>query len=253
MSLTVVFSVLFLASASMAWATFESRVSYSANAFSLDGGELLYVERHVEIQREGRLAEREVRYEDASGKLIAEKLVRYGESALTPTFKMIDFRLGLREGAEVESGEVVLFSGPLEEPDRGRRVKRPRVAVIDAGFDAFVRDNFSEVVRGRSMVFDFAVPAVGRFLKFQLVPHGRVEHQGEEALSVTMRPANRLLRLLVDPIDLVYGLDGRLLEFRGLSNVWDEDGDRYLARIAFDYPDETAPSKASTMARNSAP
>jgi hypothetical protein len=231
-------SIFFFASASLVAAT-ESRLSYSAEAFAMDGDDLLYVERHVEIIREGRLAEREVRYEDPRGELIAEKLVRYGESPLAPSFAMTDFRIGLREGAEVDSGEVVLFSGPLDERDRGRSVKRPQVAVIDAGFDAFMRENFSEVAEGRNLEFDFAVPAVGRFFKFRLVPHGRVEYRGEEALSIKMKPANRLLRLLVDPIDLVYGLDGRLLEFRGLSNVCDDNGDRYKARIVFKYPPGT--------------
>ena len=252
MRLVSAFSTLLLASASLVSAT-ESRVSYSASAFALDGDDLLYVERHVETLREGRLAEREVRYEDPRGELIAAKLVRYGESPLAPSFAMTDFRIGLREGAEVESGEVVLFSGPLEERDRGRSVKRPQVAVIDAGFDAYMRENFGEIAKGRNLEFDFAVPAVGRFFKFRLVPQGRVEYQGEEALSVKMKPANRLLRLLVDPIDLVYGLDGRLLEFRGLSNVCDEEGDRYKARIVFDYSEEKRPVAVATVAERSAP
>jgi hypothetical protein len=219
----------------------------------LDGGDLLYVERHVETVREGRLAEREVRYEDPRGQLIAEKLVRYGESPLAPSFAMTDFRIGLRESAEVDSGEVVLFSGPVEERYRGRSVKRPQVPVIDAGFDAFMRENFPEVAEGRNLEFDFAVPAARRFFRFRLVPQGRVEYQGEEALSVKMKPASRLLRLLVDPIDLVYGLDGRLLEFRGLSNVCDEEGDRYKVRIVFDYSDEEKPPMVATVAARPAP
>jgi hypothetical protein len=236
-----------LAASSLVSAT-ESRLSYSATAFALDGDEILYVERHVETVREGRLAEREVRYEDPRGQLIAEKLVRYGEAPLAPSFAMTDFRIGLRESAEVDSGQVVLFSGPVEESDRGRSVKRPQDAVIDAGFDAFVRENFSEIAEGRKLEFDFAVPAVGRFFKFRLVPQGRVDYRDEEALAVKMKPANGLLRLVVDPIDLVYGLDGRLLEFRGLSNVCDEEGDRYKARIVFDYSNDNERSAVASVA-----
>jgi len=173
--------------------------------------------------------------------------VRYGESPLAPSFAMTDFRVGLREGAEVGSGEIVLFSGPAAEPDRRRSLKRPELAVVDAGFDAFMRENFAQIAAGRSLEFDFAVPALRRFFKFRLVPEDRFEYQGQPALRVKMVPASRLLRLAVDPIDLVYGLDGRLLEFRGLSNVWDEQGERYKARIVFDYrPAVEASAAAAT-------
>lgn len=234
MKTTPTLCAVLLATASAASAT-ESRVSYSASAFALEGERLLYVEKHIETWQEGRLAEREVRYEDPAGELIAQKLVRYEESPQVPSFEMTDFRTGLREGAEVDAGKVVLFSGPSEERVRRRSVERPRVAVVDAGFDAFMRDNFDAVVTGEMVEFDFAVPALRRFFRFELVPQGGVSYRGENAFLVKMRPASALLRILVDPIDLTYSSDGRLLEFRGLANVCDEKGDRYEARIVFDY------------------
>lgn len=227
----------------------ESRVTYSASAFALEGERLLYVEKHIEKWQEGRLAEREVRYEDPAGELIAEKLVRYEESLQVPSFEMTDFRIGLREGAEVDAGNVILFSGPIAKRLRRRRVGRPRVAVVDAGFDAFMRDNFDAVVSGDRVEFDFAVPALRRFISFELVPQGGVSYRGEEAFLVEMRPASALLRLLVDPIDLTYSADGRLLEFRGLANVCDEKGDRYEARIVFDY----TPTSPSSLPVGAAP
>lgn len=233
-----------LTASSLASAT-ETRLSYSATAFDLEGGELLYVEKHVETLEKGRLAEREVRYEDPAGQLIAEKLVRYDESPVAPSFEMTDFRVGLREGAEVDAGSVVLFSGPTNERDRRRSVRRPRGAVIDAGFDVFMRDNFEAVVSGERVEFNFAVPALRRFFRFQLVPQGEVSYRGETAFLVKMRPAAALLRLAVDPIELVYSQDGRLLEFRGLANVCDEKGDRYKARIVFDYLDTAGPLVAA--------
>ncbi len=211
--------------------------TYSASAFSLDGGELLYTETHTEVWTVDGLARRQVRYEDPAGRLIAEKEVRYGNAVEAPSFEMTDFRIGLKEGAEVAAETVVLFSGPTDKPVDERRIDRPRGAVIDAGFDAFMRQNFSSIAAGEKLEFEFAVPAIQRFVKFRLVPQGRTDYRGEPALRVEMKPANALVRLLVDPIDLVYGLDGRLLEFRGLANVCDEDGERYQARIVFDYPD----------------
>jgi len=248
MKTTPILCAVLLATVSTASAT-ETRVSYTASAFALEEDRLLYVEKHVETWQEGRLTGREVRYEDPAGELIAEKRVRYEESPEVPSFEMTDFRIGLREGAEVEAGNVVLFSGPSEERVRRRKVQRPRIAVVDAGFDAFMRDNFDAVVAGDKVEFEFAVPALRRFFRFELVPQGDVSYQGERALRVEMRPASPILRLLVDPIDLTYSPDGRLLEFRGLANVCDEKGDRYEARIVFDY----SPSSPSSLGVVAAP
>ncbi len=80
-----------------------------------------------------------------------------------------------------------------------------------------------------------------------LFPRGEVTYRGAKAFLVEMRPASALLRLLVDPIELIYSPQGRLLEFRGLANVLDEEGDRYEARIVFDYP-SSGPSAAQVGA-----
>jgi hypothetical protein len=154
---------------------------------------------------------------------------------------MTDYRIGFVEGAEVSSTSVSLFSRPLAAGGRrtkSRTVRIPEVAVIDAGFDAFMRDNFSRVVAGEKIEFHFAVPGLRRFFKFQLDPSGETLHRGELAYMVKMKPASALLRIAVDPIELVYSKGGRLLEFRGLSNICDEQGDRYKARIVFEYPHE---------------
>lgn len=210
--------------------------AYSASAYSLETDELIYVERHLERWRDGRLAEREVTYEDAEGELIAEKEVRYGTMPAAPSFEMTDYRTGLVERADVGAENVNLYSGVPDQDVQPKRVALPEQAVIDAGFDAFMREKFPEIAEGRTLDFEFAVPSAGRFFEFRLVPEGEVEFRNEPAIRVTMKPANLFLRLLVDPIELLYDRDGRLLQFRGLSNVADADGDRYKARIVFDYP-----------------
>lgn len=212
--------------------------SYSATAYSLDGGEALYVERHVETLRDGRLAEREVRYIEPDGDLIAEKVVRYGRDVEAPSFEMVDVRRGVREGADVRADEVALYSGDAADAPRRKVLDKPETAVVDAGFDAFMRENFPSIKAGDALEFEFAVPAMRRFVRFEVLSDGRVSYDGEPALAVRMRPAMALLRLLVDPIELTYSLDGRLLEFRGMANVLDPQGERYEARIVFDYSAE---------------
>lgn len=250
-------AVVFMAGAGLLWVSAARGDSdmnsftrtYRASAYSLETDELVYVERHLETWREGRLAERAVTYENAEGDVIAEKDVRYGLPAAAPSFEMTDYRTGLVESALVRETNVDLFSGVPEEGDRPKTVALPQGAVVDAGFDAFMRENFKAIDAGEKLEFDFAVPSAGRFFRFELVPRGEVAYRGTEAILVLMKPASAFLRLLVDPIELVYDRGGRLLEFRGLSNVADGKGDRYKARIVFDYEEETDFSLPAPIAR----
>jgi hypothetical protein len=237
-----------IAFAASAQASTENGLSYSASAFDLDSGEPLYTETHTEIWSEGRLHSREVRYAEPDGDLIAEKVVRYGMSPEAPSFEMIDHRLGRKEGAQVESSSITLFHGPIDGGSRTREVERPSTAVVDAGFDAFMRERFDSVLAGERIEFDFAVPALRRFFRFELLPKGEISYDGGTAVLVKMRPASALLRLAVDPVDLIYSRSGRLLEFRGLSNMADGSGERYKARIVFDYPESLPPAFAAGAA-----
>lgn len=221
--------------------------SYQATAYELEGDEVLYVERHVETWLDGRLTERQVTYEDARGEVFADKEVVYGENPVAPSFEMIDYRSGLIESAEVGAEKVELLSGNAGDRPSARSIEIPESAVIDAGFDAFMRENFDLISAGNQLDFEFAVPAARRFFKFQLEPQGRVTYAGQEAVGVKMKPSNILLRLALDPVDLVYDLDGRLLEYRGLSNVADAEGDRYETRIVFDYADAADSSRVAEI------
>lgn len=204
-------------------------------AYTPDGEEVLYRERRVETWRDGRPVASEVRYETAEGEIFAEKKIVYADEPTAPLFQLVDTRFPFREGATPGSGTVELFSGEADAIER-RRIDLPEQPVIDAGFHALIRREFDRLLAGERVVFDFAVPAEQRFVRFQLEKTGETTFRGRPAVELRMRPANPLLRLLVDPIRVVYGRDRRLLEFRGISDILDDDGERVRARIVFDYP-----------------
>lgn len=222
-------------------APLAARVSVGT-AYSLDGERVLYRERRVEEWRDGALVACEVDYLTPDGELFAEKSIRFESGRTTPEFTFVDYREQFREGARTEPGVVELFSGAGDSLE-SRRAELPEAPVIDAGFDQFIRDNFERLAAGERLAFDFAVPAEQRFVRFEIERSGAVEYDGRAALALRMRPANVLFRLLVDPIRLVYDAQRRLLEFAGISDIRDDSGERYQARIVFDYsPDSTPPA-----------
>jgi len=187
-----------------------------------------------------------VGYYAPDGALIAAKELDFTRGLSTPSFELVDRRSGYREGASWGREKLELFAGNED-------VKRSVVAVggsavIDAGFHRFVQQNLTDLAAGVAIDFDFAVPSLGRFVRFR-VASDSVDSSGE-SIELTMSPANRWVRWLVDPITLEYSRSGRLLEFRGLSNMKDDRGKTYAARIVFEYPENgvNAPRRESVEA-----
>lgn len=203
-------------------------------AYSQDGERVLYRERRTQQWRDGALVA-EVDYLTPDGELFAEKTIRFDGRSTAPAFTLVDFRQEFREGARPEEGAIELFSGVGDDLERRRR-ELPEAAVVDAGFDRFVNQEFERLRAGEKLEFEFAVPAEQRFVRFEIEALGQLTYDGKPALELRMRPASFLLRLLVDPIRLVYDEQRRLLEFAGISDIRDDAGDRHVARVVFEYP-----------------
>lgn len=213
---------------------------YRAKAYDLKGGDHIYTELHFETVRDGKHIGSRVLYTRPGGEVIASKSIVFEDDALSPSFELQDLRDGYREGADgAGDGRIRLFVQRAEDkPVQASRVDVPSAAVIDAGFDKFIRRSWDRLLTGETMTFDFAVPSEQRFFRFRVRRTETDRVDGREVARLRMEIGNRLLRFLVDPIDLTYDLENRrLLVFEGISNLNNEVGKSHNARIVFEYPD----------------
>tara|TARA_B100000809_G_scaffold52227_1_gene47546 strand:+ start:74 stop:364 length:291 start_codon:yes stop_codon:yes gene_type:complete len=80
--------------------------------------------------------------------------------------------------------------------------------------------------------FDFAVPDRLRAFHFRI----RRLSQSDEILKLRIEPANWWLRWIVSRIDITYDASKRrVLAYEGITDMRDEHGRRYRARLDFDY------------------
>lgn len=213
---------------------------YIARAYSVDTGQMLYTEHHREEWNGGELVGGEVVYRDAEGTVFARKKLSFERGLFAPSFRMIDERDGFEEGADWTSEGLRLFASRGSDGRSKLIEEPPSTAVIDAGFHRFMQSLLPQLRAGESGEFSFAVPSFGRFLRFKVEvverePAIRPAGESPELIRLRMIPANALIRLLAEPIELLYDSKGRLLEFRGVTNIPDNEGERHLARIVFDY------------------
>ena len=194
--------------ASQVWALEEADIVGEARA--IGSGDLLYRELH-DCSEDGRFCK--VFYHNPMGQVIARKQLDYSKSLQAPALQVQDLRLGTEfrlEGAMA--------------PD----------LVVDAGFDNFVRERWTDLSSGDVVRFPFVVVGRQKPLKMKAgLDEDRPCAKEQVCLAVTLD--GWLLSALLDPIRLVYDSDRRLLQFRGISNIKDENGGSQKVEINYTY------------------
>lgn len=196
------------------------------DAHARDDGRLLYREQHL-LRREGdRPVERLVVYRCPDGTAFARKHVDYRASAIAPDFELVDAR-GYREGLRRERGKARVW----HDDAAARALSAPDATLVaDAGFDEYIRQQWSTLTPGRSQTLAFAIPAFGRTLPF------KVRDTGDRGTTVRRfeLKGGGLLGLIAPDIAVDYDArDRRLRRFVGPTNIRDARGHQIEARIEF--------------------
>lgn len=212
-------------------------LEFSSRAHDLDSGELIYTEGHRQCRDPAgnRPLRGEIRYFDPGGKEIGYKRLDYAPGATAPDFRLDDHRAGYVEGARRVPGGIELFrSGDAPGDLRTKVLEVPDVPVIDSGFDEFVRINLERIRAGDTVRLTFVVAGRLDSFRFRARAVGEESRKGRTAVRILVEHDSFFVRMLIDPITLWYdAASGRLLEYRGISNVSAPDGTNYDARIVY--------------------
>jgi len=205
---------------------------YEGIAYVRDTDRIAYRETHWLFEG-GGTHQRLVLYRCADGTPFGRKWLREVPSAVAPDFDYQDARAGYREGVRTEQGARVVF---VRENARAALETRPLPAsaagVLDAGFDAFVREHWQDLAAGRAPHLDFLIPSRFEYLPFALSGVHDTTLDGKPARRFKMRLAG-WYGFALPGIDLTYDRAGRLMEFDGVGNVRDAAGKNQHVRIVF--------------------
>ena len=211
---------------------------FTGSAQSLEG-KTLYEERHqVEGVCENGVFQpigHRVAYtrQTGSGKeMFAEKSLDYSPSAIRPTvnFQQSGFDESLKITYSASGSAAVVWQQPGGDTERSSTEISNRL-VVDAGFDNLVRQNWNEVVNGKSVKFRFLAPTRGTDYAFILEPAQSPDVRADHVMQI--RPDNLVLKFLVDPIVLGYNEKGALTAYSGLTNVRENRDQNYTATIRY--------------------
>jgi hypothetical protein len=200
----------------------------------LADGRIAYVEEHQVRFRGGRVASAETRYRDAEGRPLGRLASDYTRAPFAPDYEYVDLRTGAREAVRLGDEALELSAG-----DRRRQLPLPagRLLVAGQGLDRFARAHLGALSRGEELRVELALPGRLSTYEFRL----RVDPAIREVVRVSIEPASFLLRLLAPAITADYDpATGRLVRYRGVSNVAGPDGSALDVEIAYEYLDSAS-------------
>ena len=219
--------------------TVHKDLQFIGYAYDLNNNDLLYSEHHtIRFDQDGNRETCSVMYYDPAGNLIADKTLRYDESGYLPNFVFKDHRSN--QGIEVlKQDDAINIQQKMVDERLTDSVDYPKGKdlIADAGFDVFMNKNWQALVNGEAKEVEFLAVTRGRFVTFS-IERTRIY---KNRVYFRLAPANFLISMLVDPIELEYDrASGKILSYVGLTNLeWVEDGqpkgENYVARIEYVY------------------
>lgn len=192
------------------------------------GGKVAYTETHWRYQRGGKPA-RLVLYRCPEGGAFARKEVVAVDYPWSPNFELIDGRDGYREGVRGDGTTRQAFWESSPGSVRSRTVQVSDSSIIDAGFDDWIRSNWTALMASK-VPAQFLVPSKGRFLSV------RVQRQpsGDSGTVKFRLGWDSWLGGMAPSVRLTYGESGRRLRvFEGIGTIRTADGDPWPVRIEF--------------------
>lgn len=227
--------LLILATSSVAFAQMD-RHCFTGYAYHLDSGEFAYTEHHEQIREDGRAIDWRVTYRAPDGEVIATKTMDFSHDRFVPEFELRHVDSGDMEGIRREGDDdwrMVERDGPESETRVEPFAVGPDTAA-DSGFHPFVQAHFQRLLAGDTLRFRFAVAGSLKVLDMRARRIDGTTFEGEPAVRLRAELDMFLINWFVDGLVLTYDPeDRRLLEYRGISNMQDAEGERYPVRVSY--------------------
>lgn len=197
-------------------------VTVVGSAYSLKTGELLYRETHTPLANKAY----KVEYSEPNGQVFGEKTLDFSESNITPSFIQVNDRNGERIEVSQRVGNLnVMYQENSAAKEQKKAIKREQGMVVDAGFDAFVKQYWSPLVSGKQLDVEYLVPSKQTTFSFRFSQASCLEGTQAGAQCFSLAPVSWLVKMAVDPIIVAYDpVEKTLLRFTGRANICDVNG-----------------------------
>lgn len=214
----------------------ENRV-YEGIAMDKNSLEFIYKEVHHEIFREGKHLETQTSFVGENGSEFARRELDFRNSFQKPNYLLMDERSGLLEEViHLGANQFgIRYQKNYNSKLKEKSIYVPEPAVVDGGFNYYIKNNWNKLMAEEKLVFNFLSVAFQDYFTFRIY---KVNEQTNNPNIVVLRMESQklFLRVLMNPIYVHYDLQSkRISKYEGISNIRDQEGHSYKALL--NYPE----------------
>ncbi|UPG91974.1 hypothetical protein L2Y96_09475 [Luteibacter aegosomaticola] len=196
---------------------------FAGDAMPRGGGPVLYREIHyVDGPRQV------VSYQCPDGTPFARKLLQSGSDPVRPDMSYEDARESFHESVRAVGNQIEIRVKRAGAAEEARTIDVPKGAVIDAGFDTYIRSHWDALDAGVSV--PYLVPSRFRFYDVKIT--GGKTTQGQRHLAMKL---DAWYAFAAPTIAMAYGAgDHRILRYEGKGTVRNASGKS--SDVSIDFP-----------------
>lgn len=210
------FVIIFLLISAKCFAQDFSGRAYSENA-------LFYVEEHFILSK----FKRRIDYKDPEGKLIAQMWIDSEDTFRTPETFFWDKRAGVYYGNSIQNHNLHLFIEPPLQNPKSLRLVHDKKYFTRAGLFDFLQGN--KISNECEFIFYPSLEA----RRMQII-----KIADKEFIEINIIPSKMIEKLFEPRLYLKFDASsGKILEYKGPSEIADDEGMYPRVEIYFDYPE----------------
>ena len=238
-SMSLVVKVLLTICLTGSWslASLEKEVSYGT-AYN-ESGEIVYKEKHTSEFYQGKLQNLKTEYFlKESNESFGSIDSNFVKNSYVPSYKFIDNRHGRRAGIKRFDNQVLAYAKESESSiEEEKPFKLEKNTVAGQGLHNFLKVHLKEFVRdiNQEKKVSFLIPMNQDVYTFRIRSKEIDKEKG--FVKIRIEADSWILRWVAPHIDVTYEIiSGRLIEYRGPSNLLTNDKKKMNVRIAYEYP-----------------
>jgi hypothetical protein len=201
--------------------------------YDLDSGRYAFTEIIEQRLAGGQWVGGGTTYFDPDGREIGRKTLDFSRDPFVPVYRL-DLSDGYAE-AITDNGATIAMERRLPGAQPGRDTERKEgLLTADAGLPRLLRAHFAALARGEVLKFRVVAPSRLETFKFRARQVEDVQFEGKPARQVRV-DMDSMLSLFAGPLHFTFDPEsGKLLEFRGMTNVRNPaTGDPFKVRISY--------------------
>jgi hypothetical protein len=213
--------------------SFAATTTYTGTATK--DGKHIYTEKHIVTSNdEGEVLEAKTSYLRVDGTVIATLSSDFKNSITNADHEMHDLRDDRRYGVRWKDKTPIMWDKKKDKKEETEELNsdyaKGKLLIGGQGLHYYMRTRLEELKK-KELSIAILIPGQLDYYSFLV----KFENEKKGLLKYSMKAQSAIIRLFAPKLEVWYTPDGKLMRYKGLSNVATDSGDNQNVEIVYTY------------------